>query len=355
MAPTKDEMRQLRRYYSGIAVILIVLIGIFIGVNTLVLRIACGMIGGGFDKEAIAAGREAVRNNAVMTAIYSYFFPFVADIAALCVGLAITKVDLKKYFNVRGFNGKDLLDMTAFGMGLPVIGSLAVVLVSGIVGIVMGKDAQDAADTVNLFSLQGPLWLKMLEYSYVCLLGPIMEELIFRGVMLAGLRKYGNVFAVIMSSVMFGLMHMRFAQCFPAIVIGIVSAVMVIRTGSILPSIFLHVLNNSLSAILMIMREGMDMQKLMDISKSGNMEDMMTLFTAFTPVFVFMGINMLLRFGALIWSGIRIVSFRSKRGVLFGKNEYCTQRTWKPCFTSVPMLLILGYLTVATLVSIVKM
>ncbi|MBQ7989977.1 MAG: CPBP family intramembrane metalloprotease [Oscillospiraceae bacterium] len=351
--PSKEEMKELRRYYSKMALILIVLIGVFSGVNTLVMRISCGIIGGGFDADSLAAGREAVKADPVMSAMYSYMFPLAGDIAALLVGLAVTKIDLKKLFTVKGFDGKDIFNMMAFGFGLPVIASFLMVAITTLAETAMGRETE-ADDLVRILSANGPFWLKIFTYAYMCVLGPIMEELIFRGVLLAGLRKYGNVFAVVMSSVMFGLAHMSFVQCLPAMTVGFVCAVMVIRTGSILPSMFLHIVNNSVSAILMIMMQGVDLQKMMDASASYDMDAMMSMFSSLLPILIFLMINGFIRLAALVYSLIRAFIFRSRRGTLFGHSDWCTARTWKPCFTSIPMLFILGYLLVETVLTIVQ-
>ena len=51
---------------------------------------------------------------------------------------------------------------------------------------------------------------------YICVLGPVLEELIFRGFMLRALQRHGSAFAVIFTSVMFMLFHMNLCSCLPA-------------------------------------------------------------------------------------------------------------------------------------------
>ncbi len=70
------------------------------------------------------------------------------------------------------------------------------------------------------------------------------EELLFRGVIYTNLRPYGKVFAVIVSSVAFGLMHQNVEQLFYTTVAGVCLAMIYEATGSIWGSVFMHMFNN---------------------------------------------------------------------------------------------------------------
>lgn len=87
----------------------------------------------------------------------------------------------------------------------------------------------------------------------VALLGPIVEELTFRRAILGSLLEKGHsaVAAVIVSALAFSIVHFNPAQMPSAFVIGCFFGWMYVRTGSIIPSIVCHVLNNTLSVVLM--------------------------------------------------------------------------------------------------------
>lgn len=84
----------------------------------------------------------------------------------------------------------------------------------------------------------------------ISVLAPLFEEFIFRGMILQNLRKYGNVFAVIVSSALFGILHGNFAQTPFAFLVGVALALIVLETGSIWVSILVHCLVNSFSLVL---------------------------------------------------------------------------------------------------------
>jgi len=80
-------------------------------------------------------------------------------------------------------------------------------------------------------------------FLYTSFLAPITEELLFRGVILQRLQKYGKLFAIIISAVLFGAFHGNLAQGIFATFIGIVFAYIAIEY-SIKWSILLHIINN---------------------------------------------------------------------------------------------------------------
>lgn len=83
----------------------------------------------------------------------------------------------------------------------------------------------------------------------------ILEELLFRGAILGLLKKHGDGFAIIVSSILFGLMHGNFVQIPFAFLGGLIFAYVTIYTKSIIPAMILHFANNFLSVILQTLQE----------------------------------------------------------------------------------------------------
>ncbi len=76
----------------------------------------------------------------------------------------------------------------------------------------------------------------------------ICEEVMFRGALMPALEKYGIVPAIVFSSFLFALFHVSFLNLFSTFMLGIVMAVVVIKTGSLLGGILYHMLNNFYAA-----------------------------------------------------------------------------------------------------------
>lgn len=84
-----------------------------------------------------------------------------------------------------------------------------------------------------------------------CVLAPFIEEFLCRGVMLRGLKKYVSpTSAIIWSSVLFAVMHANPWQAIPAFVMGVFFGWVYHRTGCLWLTIFLHTLNNTISAVM---------------------------------------------------------------------------------------------------------
>ena len=86
-------------------------------------------------------------------------------------------------------------------------------------------------------------------YLYVFMLvivTPIMEEYAFRGVLLNVLGKYGKVFGLYASAILFALAHTNFSEYIPAFAMGYVLGKTSLRYKSIRPTILIHILFNSL-------------------------------------------------------------------------------------------------------------
>ena len=82
-------------------------------------------------------------------------------------------------------------------------------------------------------------------------LAPVIEELLFRGVLWSILQENkGTVTAVIVTTVYFVFLHLTLSNAFSAILIGICGSMFILFTGSIIPSIVIHLLNNLLVTIL---------------------------------------------------------------------------------------------------------
>ena len=92
-----------------------------------------------------------------------------------------------------------------------------------------------------------PLWQSILATSVVV---PILEEIVFRGFMFSRLDKAMPTWiAVIITSAVFGLVHGQALWAVWAALVGVVFNIVRIKTGSILPTMIIHILNNSYSTI----------------------------------------------------------------------------------------------------------
>lgn len=82
-------------------------------------------------------------------------------------------------------------------------------------------------------------------FLYMSLFAPVVEELIFRGLILRGLEPFGKRFAIVVSALLFGLFHANLVQSPYAFAVGLILAI-VASEYSIGWAMVLHMLNNLL-------------------------------------------------------------------------------------------------------------
>ncbi|MFT8351674.1 lysostaphin resistance A-like protein [Clostridium saccharoperbutylacetonicum] len=134
--------------------------------------------------------------------------------------------------------------------------NLKIILISAVVLLslnsFLGIFASLLESLLNLFGLSANFALEQLEslndfaipmVIYTCLVAPIFEEFIYRGAILRSLEKYGKRFAIMVSALLFGMMHGNFYQIFMAMGVGLILGYLATEY-SIKLTIILHIINN---------------------------------------------------------------------------------------------------------------
>ena len=88
-----------------------------------------------------------------------------------------------------------------------------------------------------------------VNFLFIGVLAPIFEELFYRKAIIDRLRRYGDLPAILISGVIFGLVHGNFSQVFYSTAIGLVLGFVYLRTGNVLYTILLHATFNIVSGV----------------------------------------------------------------------------------------------------------
>lgn len=92
---------------------------------------------------------------------------------------------------------------------------------------------------------------------FMAVLPAFVEETIFRGMLYNKYSQYRPVAGIVLSAVLFGLMHMNFNQMPYAIYLGIIMAILLEVTDSILAPMIVHFTMNASSTILVFVSESL--------------------------------------------------------------------------------------------------
>ena len=133
-----------------------------------------------------------------------------------------------------------------------------------------------------------------LSFLFTVLLGPIVEELICRKSVIDRTRVYGEKVAVISSALIFGIFHTNFQQLFYTAFMGLTFAYVYAKTGRLIYSVILHIINNFLAFVY----QRIPLSDLLTSLQSGQLSGADGLKLAVFPVFgilILLGLVFLIR------------------------------------------------------------
>ncbi len=105
----------------------------------------------------------------------------------------------------------------------------------GLMGISLEESIDMASGGTDTFSM----------FLYICLLAPISEEILFRGLILRELEPYGKKFAILASAFLFGIFHGNLVQSPYAFLVGLVLGYVTVEYN-VVWAMVLHMINNLL-------------------------------------------------------------------------------------------------------------
>lgn len=193
---------------------------------------AAGLVTGALVLVAPALPTDPVPSGLALAA-WSVAVAFVGFGAA--VGVRIRSLSA---FGVRRTTGRWLLVGLADGVVTFVLKGFVNLAITALTGF--DENAQvPYTDAAN-----GGALAVVLTFVLLSFLVPLGEELLFRGVLMRGLLRYGAVVAVLGSTVVFALFHGLNTALPTALVVGLVAAEVTRRSGSVWPAVVVHVVNN---------------------------------------------------------------------------------------------------------------
>lgn len=112
---------------------------------------------------------------------------------------------------------------------------------------------QDVFSLLTQTSGFSPAQLRLL-VLFVAVIGPLVEEIFFRGFLYRALkRKMGVSFALLISAVLFSLIHFNVMVFFPILWLGIILGLLLEKTGSLIPCVIMHIMVNSISLMMLFL------------------------------------------------------------------------------------------------------
>lgn len=106
---------------------------------------------------------------------------------------------------------------------------------------------------IPLFSGVESLVGRLILFALAVVAAPFFEELFFRGVLYGSFRRaFGITAGILLSSVVFAVVHPLPGGFLPILVLGLVFAILVYQRGSLLPAVVAHGLNNAVAFTMLL-------------------------------------------------------------------------------------------------------
>jgi membrane protease YdiL (CAAX protease family) len=165
--------------------------------------------------------------------------------AIIMIGVALPilcicsrKIPDSEYGAVKKLGFKRFITIFLISLAFMYISNYITALLSYFLGMVKGESLTDPVKDIVL----NGNWV--LTLIYTAMVAPVLEETIFRKILLDKVRRFGELPAILITSIAFGLFHTNFLQLIYATALGIVFAYVTLKTNTIRYSILMHVMIN---------------------------------------------------------------------------------------------------------------
>ena len=184
-----------------------------------------------------------------------YFYIPISTIGMYVIGFPFIWLCLRALPTRRRSNGNTLTIPEILAI-IPIsqfATNLGSTIGTGFDGILQEIFHKTTENPVENFTTGVPTWLMI---TVAVIIAPIVEEFIFRKLIIDRLSVYGNVFAIIISAALFGLFHGNLYQMFYAFFLGLLMGYLTVKGGSWLWGAGLHVFLNFVNGALPTILEG---------------------------------------------------------------------------------------------------
>jgi membrane protease YdiL (CAAX protease family) len=171
----------------------------------------------------------------------------ILDILAVVFIIYFTVIRYKEPFAALGISAKNFLKNVFYGVigYVALIPALIVILAITAAVINITNYVPQRQPVVELFLKERDVTFLTYSGIFAAVIGPIIEELFFRGFMYGALKKYIGIFwAVAATSCLFAALHAHAVGFFPIMALGMLLAYIYEKTGTLVSSVTIHMIHN---------------------------------------------------------------------------------------------------------------
>lgn len=157
----------------------------------------------------------------------------------------LNKISSGPKSEIKKMSLKNIIVVFFISMGATYIFNIVGIFINALISIIKGSDVINPLEMIAGTSNIIPIII------FVGILSPIVEEVVFRGVLLDKLRAYGNKRAIWFTAITFALFHGNLSQFFYALILGLIFGYIAIKTNTIRYTIILHIIVNVFGSVIM--------------------------------------------------------------------------------------------------------
>ena len=187
-------------------------------------------------------------------------------------------------------------------------GNMVGTLITTIVGALKGSAVDNALMTYATESNM------IVTFLYMVICAPILEEYVFRKLIVDRTAKYGQGTAIVLSGLMFGLFHGNLNQFAYAFLLGLFLAFIYVKTGELKVTIGLHMCINFMGAVVsVLLLKAIHLDEYQEIAMNGaDSQAMMDYMMKYLPGWILYFVYILFILAVLVTGIVLFIVFRKK-------------------------------------------
>lgn len=206
---------------------------------------------------------------------------FIGNLSGFWVGCRLTHLSWQDFFKTRR--------LTFARMAMYIVIGIWIQLLTGECGSLLVKLFSQYGISIKPETLPvdgSPMRLAVTAV-YACLIAPLTEELLFRGILMKNAARVGQRFAIFLSAFLFALAHQNPVQMLFTFPLGIFLGYITMRHNSLTPAILVHILVNSASVAAAILQNELPPSTFRTV----NMIYSLTVLAVGTAVFMYLSVT----------------------------------------------------------------
>ncbi len=248
--PSAREKKSIRKYYNlaGLLAFLDFALAAFLASAitlgaTIVLQLVDSLaLHGQLPENYSSIAQQYLSDSSVLMAANLLGF-LISNVTVFFLGCKLSRMKPMSFFHDRDLRLSSTLRYCVLGL---LIQFSAGYLVDYIGSLLKEDNPLFSAPDMSTGSSPTKLMITVL---YACLIAPITEELVFRGVFLKNMSRVSQRFGIFTSALFFALAHQNIPQGVLAFLLGILLGYITIKHNSLVPAMIVHFVVNVTSTV----------------------------------------------------------------------------------------------------------